>query len=72
MDPINPAHYEPRDGSDIDCARAQLAGLGVLGYRAYLAGNAAKYVWRHTLKNGVQDIDKAIKCLEMLRATYDQ
>lgn len=71
MDPINPTHYESRDGSDVDCARAQLAGLSPAGYRSYLAGNAAKYLWRHANKNGVQDLQKAIKCLQMLIATYD-
>lgn len=71
MDAINPSHYDPRDGSDIDCARAQLAMLGMPGYQAYLAAVVGKYLWRYRDKNGVQDIDKAIRCLQMLRATYD-
>lgn len=32
----------------------------------FLAGNAIKYVSRHHLKNGKQDLQKAIHCIEML------
>ena len=52
-DPINPDHYRDRDGSRIDCSAAQKAGLGLGGYRSYLAGCAAKYLWRFEAKNGV-------------------
>lgn len=33
----------------------------------YLEGNAIKYIVRHASKNGVQDIDKAIHYLELLK-----
>ena len=70
-DPISPDHYRPRDGSNIDCAAAQRAGLGLAGYRSYLAGCAAKYFWRHTEKNGIEDLHKAVQCINMLIDTYE-
>lgn len=70
-DPISPDHYRPRDGSDIDCAAAQRAGLGLAGYRSYLAGCAAKYLWRHTEKNGIEDLRKSVQCINMLIDTYE-
>ena len=33
-------------------------------------GSVIKYVMRHRDKNGVEDINKAIKCLEMIREHY--
>ncbi|AUR86709.1 protein of unknown function DUF3310 [Vibrio phage 1.088.O._10N.261.46.A1] len=33
----------------------------------FLEGNVVKYVTRHTSKNGVQDIDKAIHYLELIK-----
>ena len=33
----------------------------------FLEGAAIKYVSRHKNKNGVQDIDKAIHCLQLLK-----
>jgi hypothetical protein len=38
----------------------------------FLEGNAIKYVSRHGSKNGVDDLRKAIHCLELLiEWTYD-
>jgi hypothetical protein len=33
----------------------------------FAEGNAIKYICRHSLKGGVQDIDKAIHYLEMVK-----
>lgn len=33
----------------------------------YMESNAIKYICRHRLKNGAEDIDKAIHCLELLK-----
>ena len=68
-DKIRPAHYKPRDGSTVDCSRAQQAGLGKQGYQAYLAGCAAKYLWRFPEKNGREDLQKCIQILNMLLDT---
>jgi hypothetical protein len=35
-------------------------------------GNAIKYICRHRLKNGKQDIEKAIHYLELLLEQYDE
>lgn len=32
-------------------------------------GNAVKYICRHAIKNGAQDIDKAIHYLQLLKET---
>lgn len=34
--PIQPSHYQSKDGSEIECCDAQRAMLGNDGYRAYL------------------------------------
>jgi hypothetical protein len=36
----------------------------------YLEGNVIKYVTRHRNKNGVDDIDKAIHYLEIIKEMY--
>ena len=64
--PIQPSHYQPRDGSGIECCDAQRAMLGVDGYCAYLAGMVIKYTWRYEQKNGLEDLKKARQCVEML------
>ena len=33
-------------------------------------GSVIKYVVRHKDKNGVEDLNKAIKCLEMMKEFY--
>lgn len=40
---------------------------------SWCAGNAVKYICRHALKGGVEDINKAIHYLELLKEwTYEQ
>ena len=38
----------------------------------WLEGNAIKYICRHHLKNGIEDIDKAIHYLNLLKEWYDE
>ena len=33
----------------------------------YMEGTAIKYICRHALKGGIQDLDKAIHCLELAK-----
>ena len=33
-------------------------------------GSVVKYVVRHRDKNGVEDLNKAIKCIEMMKEYY--
>ena len=49
----------------IDIAKELCQGAN--GVRAYLIGCAVKYIYRYPKKNGLQDLDKAIECLTMLR-----
>lgn len=65
-DPTNPEYYSARDDSFIRCCDAQRAMLGDDGYRAYLAGCAIKYLWRHPDKNGIEDLRKAVTIINML------
>lgn len=66
-DPIHhPSHYAWRGGLEcIEIARELCQGSD--GIAAYLIGCATKYIYRYPRKNGVQDLDKAIECLTMLR-----
>ena len=67
-DPIHhPSHYAWRGGLEsIEIARELCQGSD--GIAAYLIGCATKYTYRYPRKNGLQDLDKAIECLTMLRA----
>jgi hypothetical protein len=48
----HPAHYTQHK-SGIEC-------IQVTEYMNFLLGNAMKYIWRADLKNGVEDLKKAI------------
>lgn len=68
-DPVKaPAHYAG-DG-EVDCMgamRSMAAGYDEAEVPAgvsYWMISALKYVWRAPLKNGAEDIRKAIRCLE--------
>lgn len=60
-DKVNPSHYTA-DG--IECHAVQRGVLGPEGMRAYWHGCALKYLFRALKKNGREDIQKAIRCLE--------
>ena len=61
-----PNHYTWRGGMEcVDIADELCRGQD--GIKAYLIGCAAKYIYRYPKKNGLQDLDKAIECLKMLR-----
>lgn len=61
-----PNHYTWRGGMEcVDIASELCRGQD--GIKAYLIGCAAKYIYRYPKKNGLQDLDKAIECLKMLR-----
>lgn len=62
----HPSHYSWRGGMEAsDIAREMCKGSE--GIAAYLIGCAVKYLYRYPKKNGLQDLDKAIECLTMLR-----
>lgn len=48
-DPVEPNHYKSRKHQCIELSR----------HMPFALGNAFKYVWRYTDKNGIEDLDKA-------------
>lgn len=66
----NPKHYAG-DGkiTCMDAMRSMMSRTAIMPEQAYWWGCAFKYLWRWPQKNGVQDVDKAIQCLEYLRNT---
>ncbi len=66
-DPVNhPLHYE----GAIECIDAIEAALGDGElFRAYLSGNAFKYLWRFRKKHGVEDLQKCKWYVEKLLAS---
>lgn len=58
-DPVNhPSHYEGNGKVEcIDCIESAVSGLE--GFHAFCAGNAIKYLFRFSHKNGIEDLRKA-------------
>lgn len=66
-DPVHhPSHYSWRGGMEAADIAAEMC-QGAEGDEAAWIFNLAKYVYRYPKKNGVQDIDKAIECLQRLK-----
>lgn len=64
MDNINnPKHYTQ---GAIECIEAIESQMSEAEYRGYLKGCAIKYLWRESLKNGLEDLKKASWYLERL------
>ena len=58
MDNVNhPAHYESQ--TSIECIDAMQVAFGKKAVIDFCMCNAFKYLWRHTHKNGVEDLRKA-------------
>lgn len=51
-----PQHYTK---TSIECIDAMIETQGKEAVKAYCVCNAFKYIWRHNLKNGDEDIKKA-------------
>ena len=60
-----PAHYVKGNMECIDFIRAIVSDL--TPYEAYCLGNVLKYLWRFKDKNGVIDLDKAVRYIEFLK-----
>ena len=60
-----PAHYVKGGMECIDFIRAIVSDL--TPYEAYCLGNVVKYLWRFKDKNGVIDLDKAVRYIEFLK-----
>lgn len=62
-DTINhPTHYQSylKGGKDMECIDAMEAAFGERAIADFCICNAFKYLWRHSSKNGMEDISKAI------------
>jgi hypothetical protein len=62
-DPINPSHYLGPTGKK--CHEVQKDVLGP-GMKFYWLGCILKYLFRYDKKNGIQDLEKAIRCIRFL------
>lgn len=51
-DPVNHPHHYTQHPSGVEC-------IQVTEHMNFNLGNAVKYIWRASLKNGVQDLEKA-------------
>lgn len=58
-DPVNPSHYKAGKVECIDAIEAAIAPIKD-PIAAYLTGQAIKYLWRWSLKNGAEDLCKAL------------
>jgi hypothetical protein len=63
----HPAHYTQ---GGIECKDAIKAALTPEEYRGWIKGSAIAYLWRERLKNGQEDIDKAIDMLSWTSDTW--
>ena len=62
-DPINPSYYT----KGIEVTKfAQSHGL------SFAEGNIIKYIVRHKFKNGLEDLNKADKYLQLLKEGYTE
>ncbi len=59
----HPKHYNKHGVECIDAIRATLTDEE---FRGYCKGNVLKYTWRERYKNGFEDLEKAMWCLERL------
>ena len=67
-DPVKaPAHYAG-DGviTCKDALKSMLTNSKLSPIQGYWLGCLFKYVWRFEHKNGIQDLEKARECLDML------
>jgi len=70
-EPIKPSDLQV-SGAHYKSMAIQPAEYNTKNKLGFLEGNAIKYVSRHGSKNGVDDLRKAIHCLELLiEWTYD-
>ena len=56
MDKINPDYYKNKNIETIEVIRNELTSDE---FRGYLKGQIFKYLARHRLKNGIEDLKKA-------------
>ena len=69
-DPVNhPAHYTAGAIECIDAIEAQMSPIEFIGGLRF---NVNKYMWRWREKGGLEDLYKALWCLQRLIATVEK
>lgn len=56
----SPSHYQSYGSNSVECIDAMEAAFGKTAVANFCICNAFKYLWRHSSKNGMEDINKAI------------
>lgn len=70
-DPVkHPNHYCYGKFECIEVIRELTAGAS--GPEGFLLGNVIKYLWRYRRKNGIEDLKKARRYIEMLIMLYEE
>ncbi len=65
----HPNHYNQ---GNIECIDAMEEAFGTQVVMMFCICNAFKYIWRHSKKNGIEDIKKAIWYLNKFLELYDR
>lgn len=65
-----PKHYN--NGEGIECIEGIEAQLTPEGYKGFLQGNCAKYLWRWRDKGGIEDLKKCKWYLDRLISSIDE
>ena len=65
-----PKHYN--NGEGIECIEGIEAQLTPEGYKGFLQGNCAKYLWRWRDKGGIEDLRKCKWYLDRLISSVDE
>lgn len=67
-DPVNhPSHYTQ---GKIECIDAMIDIFGVEAVKNYCLCNSFKYIWRHKMKNGDEDLAKAAWYMNKLQELH--
>lgn len=70
FDVVNsPEHYT---SGSVECIDAMVETQGIEAVIGFCICNAFKYLWRHNLKNGIEDVKKASWYLNKAVQLYDR
>ena len=70
MDNVNhPSHYET---GKFECIEVMQEVFGTEAVQNFCVCNAFKYLWRHNLKNGIEDVKKASWYLNKAIQLYER
>ena len=70
FDVVNkPEHYT---SGSVECIDAMIETQGIEAVIDFCICNAFKYIWRHNLKNGIEDVKKALWYLNKAVQLYER